>query len=252
MNKKIFSLTKRILIVSLLCATLSFSFVGETSAYLIHSVGTDLTTLQSNNIDVVVGGSGSAVNAYVQNNGTAPAYVRVVVAVNWVNQETNNWDTGGGNLQTTRQVLARVPVKGAQNATYANDDGSTSKVDYNYTVRSADWLETTITETVGGISVSYTVLYYRKPLAAGAKTTTMFSAFNVWNGSTRTHHVQNTDRTFNLTTDFLVDAIQCETASRFTGTTAQTAVVQEWNVTLSGVGGDITAGPTTDAIPSLS
>ncbi|MBQ6818776.1 MAG: hypothetical protein IJP35_04125 [Clostridia bacterium] len=252
MNNKIFSLIKRILIVSLLCGVLSFSFVGETSAYLIHSVGTDLTTLQSNNIDVVVGGSGSAVNAYVQNNGNMPAYVRVVVAVNWVNQEANNWIATGGALGTTRQVLARAPVKGAQNATYANDDGTTSKADYNYTVRSADWLETTITETVGSGSVSYTVLYYRKPLAAGAKTTTMFSAFDVWNGTTKIYNVQSTNRTFNLTTDFLVDAIQCETASRFAGTTAQTAVVQEWNVTLSGVGGDITAGPTTDAIPSLS
>jgi len=250
MNNKKFSLTKRILIASLLCAVLAFSFVGETGAYLIHSSGVQTNTLQKSTLDIVVGGSGSAVNAYVQNNGTVPAYVRVVVAVNWVNQETNNWDTGG-NLQTTRQVLARVPVKGAQNATYANDDGSTSTVDYNYTVRSADWLETTITETVGGISVAYTVLYYRKPLAAGAKTTTMFSAFNVWNGSTKTHYVQNANRTFNLTTDFLVDAIQCETASRFGGTTAQTAVVQEWGVTLSGVGGNITAGPTTDAIPVL-
>ncbi len=248
MNKKKFSLTKRILIVALLCGVLSFSFVGETGAWLLHTTGTDITTLQNSKIDVVVGGSGSAVNAYVQNNGTVPAYVRVVVSVNWVNQETNNWVATGGVLQTTRQVLARVPVKGAQNATYGNDDGTTSKVDYNYTVRTADWLQRDITEN----GVTYTVLYYRKPLAVGAKTTTMFSAFNVWNGSTRTYHVQNTTRTFNLTTDFLVDAIQCENASRFGGTTAQTAVVQEWGVTLSGVGGDITAGPTTDAIPSLS
>ncbi len=250
MNKKRFSLTKRILIVSILCAVLAFSFVGETGAWLFHATGVDSTTLQRGTLDIVIQGSGSAANAYVRNNGNVPAYVRVVVAVNWVNQEAGNWVVSGVS-STTRQVLASAPVKGAQNAAYANADGTTSYADYNYTVRTTDWLEVPITETMGSGSINYTVLYYRKPLPAGGTTSTMFSSFNAWNGTSKAAFSQKVYRTFNLTTDFLVDAIQCETSDKFAGATTQTAVAQEWGVTLSGVGGNITNGPSTDAMPYL-
>ncbi len=246
-----FSVSKRILVASLLAAIMAFSFVGETGAWLVHASGSDSTTMTKANVDIVINGSGSPVNAYVTNNGSVPVYVRVTLAVNWINNDANNWQNGDGSRTQTRQVLAaggRGPVKGAQNATYVNDDGTTSKVDYDYTVRSADWLETTVTESMGSGSISYTVLYYRKPLAPNTSTSTMLSAFNAWNGKTKNYFMHSKLLTYTLTTDFLADAIQCESSDRFAGATTQTAVAQEWGVTLSGVGGNITSGPGTDAI----
>lgn len=247
------SVSKRILVASLLAVIMAFSFVGETGAWLVHTSGVDSTTMTKGGVDIAINGSGSPANAYVTNNGNVPVYVRVAVAVNWINNDASNWLNGDGSRSKTRQVLAKGgqgPQKGAQNTTYKNDDGTTSKVDYNYTVRTADWLEANVTENMGSSSISYTILYYRKPLAPGASTSTMFSAFNAWNGKTKTYYVHSKNLTFTLTTDFLADAIQCETSGRL-DSTAKTAAVQEWGVTLSAVGGNITAGPTGDTIPYL-
>ena len=244
--KKSFSRLKLLVSVSLIMALLSFSFVGETGAWLVSTSGADSTTMTKASVSVKINGSGGPAAAYITNTGTIPVYIRVIPVVNWVNDQDNNW-YDSGTWSGTRQYLARSPIKGAAGSTVTNNDGSTSTADYTFTVRSADWLETTVTETVGNTTVKYTVLYYRKPLAANDNTSTMFSAFTAHGAKSKELEYAGKDLTYKLTTDFLVDAIQCESSCTSVN---DTAAVQKWKVTLSGIGGNITAGPTADFQPS--
>ena len=242
MNKKRFHRSKLLVITALLVAMLSVSFVGETGAWLVHTSGTDSTTMTKvTNTTLTIGGTWPKLT--ITNNSNIPMYVRAAFCVNYVNDTASNWNNGSSWTQG-RLYLARVP----KSAAYTNDDGTSQSAEYSYTVGSG-WVEKSFNDVIGNATATWKILYYTAPLGAGKTTSAMFSAFT-GNVDTRTVTVHNKSQTFSLTFDMLVDSIQCETSSRFSGGTTGTAIYKAWGVTPASVGGNMSSYPTGDAYVS--
>ncbi len=243
MKKTFFRRSKRLLIIALLLATLSFSMVGETGAWLKHTSSADSTTMTKSTYGLEF--SGSTLTALkVKNTSNVPMYVRVAFAVNYVNTESGNWYNSDGTYSQTRQYLADAP----KNASYTNDDNTTASADYTYTLNTG-WAEKNISETVNGVTVTYKIIYLTSPLAAGATSTNaIFKSFTA-NKKTKTYYMAGKNRTYTMTVDLVADAIQAENSGRFSGTT-NTAVYKAWGVTPASVGGDLSKYPTADSMPN--
>ena len=238
-KKSIFSRSKLLIVTALLVSLLSVSFVGETGAWLVSTSGADSTTMTKvTPTTLTIGGNWPKIT--VKNNSNIPMYVRAVFCVNYINDTAGNWNNGS-SWEQGRLYLARTP----KSAAYTNDDGTTQSAEYSYTVGSG-WTEKTFTEGIGNATVTWKILYYTAPLAAGATSNPMFTAFS-GNVDTRTVYVHNKQQTFSLTFDVMVDSIQAETASRFSGGVTDTALYKAWGVKPASVGGNMSTYPTGDA-----
>ena len=227
--KTFFHRSKLIVVVAFLVAGLSFSMVGETGAWLVHTSGTDSTTMTKfTNNTLTLSGTWPAIT--VKNNSNIPMYVRVVMAVNYINDTSNNWN---GNAQW-RLYWAQAPSTSAT----TQPDGLSASADYSFTVNSS-WKRQDISETVGDKTVKYMVFYYTPVLAAGGTTTKIFDAFT-GSDKTKTITVHSKSLSFKMTAELLVEGIQAERSAHFSGTTS-TAVYKAWGVTPASVGGALSS-----------
>ncbi len=237
MKKTFFRRSKLLIVTALLVAMLSVSFVGETGAWLKHTSSADSTTMTkfTNNTLTL---SGTWPKITVKNNSNIPMYVRVFVAVNYINDQAKNWN----NSEQWRLYWAQAPSESAT----TQPDGISAVADYSLTVAS-DWKRQDVTETVGGKSVKYMVFYYTPVLAAGATTSAMFTKFAATSSEkTKSITVHSTPLTFTMTAELFADGIQAERSAHFSGTT-NTAVYKAWGVTPASVGGALSTFPTADA-----
>ncbi|MBR6548531.1 MAG: hypothetical protein IKT68_03210 [Clostridia bacterium] len=230
---KCFHIVKRY--VLLVCILAMLTPLSGSGAWLVHTSGIDSTTMQKGNVNVVavpLTGYSLPNQLKVRNDGNVKAWVRVKFDINWTNEETNNWLTSSG-WSSGRLIYGQAPRENS--GTHVN--GMPWTADYTWADYTADghWL----------VGKEEKVFYFKYPVKPGDLTVQLTKNITVHH-KTLTAQSQGVARTFNLTFDISVDAIQWEDPAKFSGTPA---VVSEWGVTLNSNKDAITAVPPKDFIP---
>ncbi len=222
--------TKLKILVCMVCIVAMMIPMNGSMAYLVHNPGAaDTTTLQGAVVSAEVVQFENHVlpnQLSVKNTGNVTCWVRVIMDVNWVNVEDNNWHANG-NWETDGRLILGDPPHGSA-GTYPN--GMPYTADYTMTEYSDHWLR-------GSEPMVY---YYMYRIGAGGTAARIINAFTV-HRRTRDESIQGVNRTFTLTVDVQVDAIQAEEPSRFAG--GKRAVEEAWGVTLNAEGTQIIAVP---------
>ncbi len=225
-------------VVLMICILAMFTPLSSSGAWLKHTSGSDSTTMTKGNVNVVaVPHSGYSLpnQLRVRNDGNVKAWVRVKFDINWTNEESNNWLASGG-WTSGRLIYSQSPRE--SNGTHVN--GMPWTADYTWADYTSDghWLK----------GKEDKVFYFKYPVAPGETVVQLTKNITVHH-KTMTALSQGTSRTFNLTFDISVDAIQWEDPAKFTGTPA---VVSEWGVTLNSGNTEITAVPAKDFVPPVA
>ncbi len=237
--RKLKHFTKMKSVVLVICILAMLTPMSSSGAWLVHTSGTDSTTMTKGNVSVEafsLSGYSLPNQLKVRNNGNVKAWVRVKFDINWTNEQSGNW-YDGSSWTDGRLIYGQSPRE--TSGTHVN--GMPWTADYTWADYTSDgnWLKGNENK----------VFYYKWPVEANGGSTPQLTKDITIHHKTLTAYSQGNARTFNLTFDISVDAIQWEDPAKFSGTPA---VVSEWGVTLNSGKNEIAAVPPKDFIPPVA